>query len=111
MKRILLLGFGEVGTTLAADLAACSGCELVAWDLLFCDGQSKPSQALAAQPRVRRAASAALAADGCDAVISAVTAAQALDAARSVLWGLASGAWFVDLTRSRRRRRSNWPGR
>lgn len=97
IRRISLLGFGEVGGALSIGLSALAGVELVAWDWQFDSAASKPSQQAAQHSHVRRAASARQAGAGCDLVISAVTAAQALDAARSVLPGLEPGAWFCDL--------------
>ncbi len=94
ISSIALIGFGEVGQTLAGDLA--SNAELVAWDVAFDDPQSIPSRALPRFP-VRGAHGAAEAVRGAQLVISAVTAARDLDAARSVCSGLASGAFFLDL--------------
>lgn len=70
---------------------------LTSWDCQFSDAGSKPSRNALGRKQLRQAGSAAAAADGCDLVISAVTAAQDLDAARSVLRSMKSGAWFLDL--------------
>lgn len=93
-SRIALIGFGEVGQTLAQDLAGKA--ELAAWDVAFADAGSIPSRALLGRD-VRAASSAPDAARGATVVISAVTAAQDLEAARSVCPGLADGAFFLDL--------------
>lgn len=93
---ICLLGFGEVGSTLARDLARVNP-DIIAWDRQFDDPDSIPSRHAAQQPNLRRALAAAVAAHGCQLVISAVTAAQAQAAADSVLPGLQPGAWFLDL--------------
>lgn len=84
VKRVALIGFGEVGQTLAQDL----GCkvELAAWDIAF--SVEVPSG-------VRAAASAPDAVRDADLIISAVTADQDLAAARSV--GRLDGAFFLDL--------------
>ncbi|HEY0648901.1 DUF1932 domain-containing protein [Phenylobacterium sp.] len=94
MKRVALIGFGEVGQTLAGDLRG--KVDLVAWDIAFADPTSLPSRALPSHD-VRRAGSAAAAVEGADLVISAVTAAQDLDAARAAAPGLAKDAFFLDL--------------
>ena len=97
VQRICLLGLGEVGTTLASDLAGRTDLVLNTWDLLFGEAQSRPSQALWELPHLTAADSATVAVQECDLVISAVTAAQDLPAAQSVLSGLRPGAWFLDL--------------
>lgn len=94
MRRIALIGFGEVGQTLAADLAGKA--ELAAWDIAFANPESAPSRALSSH-QVRRAGSAVAAVEGADLVISAVTAAQDLEAARAAAPGLARDAFFLDL--------------
>lgn len=94
MRRIALIGFGEVGQTLAEDLAGKA--ELVVWDIAFADAGSPPSRALPGR-RVRAAGSAAAAVEGAGLVISAVTAAQDLEAARAAAPGLAKDAFFLDL--------------
>lgn len=91
--NICLIGFGEVGQTLAADLAP-KGVALSAWDILFTDVASGPSKAA---DGVRRGEDAKDAAAGADLIISAVTAAQTLNAAESVLGALNHGAVFLDL--------------
>lgn len=97
LRSICLLGLGEVGSALAADLARFPDLVLKSYDLLFDDPHSKPSQALLELPHVRAATSAGAGVQDCDLVISAVTAAQNLPAAESVLSGLHPGAWFLDL--------------
>jgi 3-hydroxyisobutyrate dehydrogenase-like beta-hydroxyacid dehydrogenase len=94
LRRIALIGFGEVGQTLAEDLAGKA--DLSAWDIAFADPVSSASRAV---PRfqLRAAESATDAVRGAPLVISAVTAAQDLDAARSVRDGLEPAAFFLDL--------------
>ncbi|MES2341296.1 MAG: DUF1932 domain-containing protein [Pseudomonadota bacterium] len=96
MTRICLIGFGEVGQILAENLAAGGAAELSAYDLLFADPDSLPSRAL---PRhaIRDCGTAAEAVAGAELVISAVTAAQDVEAARSVAGALAEGCFFLDL--------------
>jgi 3-hydroxyisobutyrate dehydrogenase-like beta-hydroxyacid dehydrogenase len=94
--NICLIGFGEVGQILAADLAAGGARELTAWDVLFPVAGSSPARAVAGSA-VRPAASAAAAASGAELVISAVTAARDIEAAAAVAAGMAPGTWFLDL--------------
>ncbi len=91
--RVCLIGFGEVGQILAADLADAA--ELSAWDILFDRPDSIPSRAVQ-KHNIRAGASAKDAAADADIVLSAVTAASDLDAARSAAEGLKPGAYFVD---------------
>lgn len=94
--RMCLVGFGEVGQTLAADLARAGVEHIVAWDVLFANPESIPSRGLR-DTRVRAASDAATGARDAQLVISAVTAARAANAARSVAGGLRSGAFYLDL--------------
>lgn len=96
VARIGLLGFGEVGQRLARDLHGQTDAPLCAWDLKFDDPGSGPSMALEELDFVEAGDTAGDVAD-CDMVISAVTAAEAVAAARSVRTGLRRGARFVDL--------------
>jgi len=95
--RICLLGFGEVGGAMSSGLASLAGVDLVAWDVQFDAPASMPSLQVKRHGHIRQASSAEQAALGCDLVISAVTAGQALIAARSVLPGLEPNAWFLDV--------------
>lgn len=95
-KRVALLGLGEVGTILATDLAARGREDIAVYDIAFADPQSRPSlsaPALAA----RACTSAAEAVEGAGLVISAVTASQAVEAARAAAANLAPGAYYFDL--------------
>ena len=95
MTRIALIGFGEVGCILAEDLSA-SAVGLSAFDLKFSDPRSGPSTTAQAAG-IWAAPSAQEAVAGCDIIISAVTAAQTLAAARSVTAGIVRNAVFLDL--------------
>jgi 3-hydroxyisobutyrate dehydrogenase-like beta-hydroxyacid dehydrogenase len=81
MTTVALLGLGEAGGTIAADLRA-AGVTVRGWDPLPETGPD--------------AASAADAARGADVVLSLNSAADALDAARSVLEVLGPGAVLAD---------------
>lgn len=94
--RICLLGFGEVGQTLAADLHAGGIADIRAWDILFPQPDSIPSRALAAgHAEAGRDLAEALA--GCELVISAVTAGQCVEAARAASSRLRRQAIYLDL--------------
>jgi 3-hydroxyisobutyrate dehydrogenase-like beta-hydroxyacid dehydrogenase len=93
---IALIGYGEVGQALAADLRAAGIDDLVAWDRLFPDTASVPSRALA-DGHVRAASSLADALRGRTLVISAVTAGECFAAARETATALTPGAWYFDL--------------
>lgn len=94
LPQVCLIGFGEVGQVLAADLAAAGVTSLTAWDLLFTDPDSGPSRAAGA---VRRGSDAADALAGAELVISAVTAAECLAAAQTAAAALPPGALYLDL--------------
>src|SRR5690349_12028075 len=94
--RVCLLGFGEVGQTLASDFQTVAGVELIAFDLLFGNLTSGPSRAASAKG-VRVAINAREAVASADVVVSAVTAAQDLAAAQSVTSGLRPSTFFLDV--------------
>jgi 3-hydroxyisobutyrate dehydrogenase-like beta-hydroxyacid dehydrogenase len=94
-SRIALIGFGEVGQTLGADLLK-AGADVTVYDVLFAKTGSAPARALAKLP-LRATASAADAVREAELVVSAVTAASDLEAARSVLAGLSRGSFYLDV--------------
>jgi 3-hydroxyisobutyrate dehydrogenase-like beta-hydroxyacid dehydrogenase len=96
VNRIALIGFGEVGQILAEDLAKQGVSDIAVFDVLFADPDSVPSRALAGH-KVRPAESARAVVADAELIISAVTAAQDLEAAKSVGPGLGKGAVFLDL--------------
>jgi 3-hydroxyisobutyrate dehydrogenase-like beta-hydroxyacid dehydrogenase len=95
-SRICLIGFGEVGQVLAADLRASGGNELTAWDLQFGDPASVPSRGIK-DSGVRAASSAADALAEATLVICAVTATECIGAATTAAVSIAPGAVFLDL--------------
>lgn len=95
-QRVCLLGFGEVGQALAVDLGARGRPDLKAWDILFSVPDSPPRRAAIVQ-RVRAATSVDDAVADADLVISAVTAAQDVAAARSAAPHLKRDAYFLDV--------------
>jgi 3-hydroxyisobutyrate dehydrogenase-like beta-hydroxyacid dehydrogenase len=96
MTRVAIIGLGEVGRIFAEDL---SGHELSTWDTAFDRAHSNASRN-ASDLGVARATTAAEAAGGADLVLSAVTAANCVDAAVAVAAGIRAGAWFFDLNSS-----------
>lgn len=95
-RTICLLGFGEVGQTLAADIAGRGMAHLRSWDILFPDPRSAPSVAAASSP-AESANDIRAGVSGASIVVSAVTAGQCVAAARDASAHLAAGAYFVDL--------------
>jgi 3-hydroxyisobutyrate dehydrogenase-like beta-hydroxyacid dehydrogenase len=95
--RIALIGYGEVGQTLAADLHSSGMRDLAAWDRQFRDGGSMPSRAAASSGHVRVAAGMADALTGRTLIISAVTAGECAPAAREASGSIAPGAFYLDL--------------
>ena len=95
IARVCLLGFGEVGQTLAADLRAHVG-SITAWDLKFADSASAPTIA-AGRLGVIAAADAGSSVAEADVVICAVTAGQIGEAAMSVAAHLKHDAYYFDL--------------
>jgi 3-hydroxyisobutyrate dehydrogenase-like beta-hydroxyacid dehydrogenase len=94
--RVCLLGFGEVGQTLATDLRERGARNLIAWDLKFADRNSD----LASRARalsIEVAEGPQQAANEASLVLSAVTAAQDVAAAESFAAHLGAQALFVDL--------------
>jgi 3-hydroxyisobutyrate dehydrogenase-like beta-hydroxyacid dehydrogenase len=94
--RVCLLGFGEVGQTLAPQFLAAGVEALTAFDILFEQPESAPLRAASAS-RVRVAKDAKEAAADADLIVSAVTAAQDLAAAHSVADAMKPSALFLDL--------------
>ena len=95
-SHVCLIGFGEVGRIFARDLKARGVARITAYDPLFGDPSGKLSGD-AGQAGVEPLASATDATTGAELVISAVTAAQALAAVRSILDALAPGAFVLDV--------------
>ncbi|HXF97965.1 MAG TPA: NAD(P)-binding domain-containing protein [Gaiellaceae bacterium] len=84
--RVAVLGLGEAGGRLAAELAA-AGAEVRGYD-------PDPGRE---EPAVARAPTAAVAVGGCDAVLSVNSAKAALEAAEAALPALRAGALYADL--------------
>ncbi len=93
--RFAIIGYGEVGQILAADLLKAGAQPVGVYDVKFDDPASIPSRAIA-EP-FHAAASAAASVQHAQLIISSVTAANGLAAAQSVLAGIQPGTFFVDL--------------
>lgn len=95
-QRIALIGYGEVGQILAADLQAAGARDVVLWDRLFPTPASAPSRAAAAiEAQVADSMAAAL--EGRSLIISAVTAANCVPAASEAAASIPPGAIYFDL--------------
>ncbi len=95
-RVVCLVGFGEVGQALAADLRASGAGAVSAWDIKFSDAESAPSRGLR-DAGVRAGYGLADALNGASVVISAVTAAECIEVAREVAPALAPDAFYLDL--------------
>jgi len=96
-KTIAIIGFGEAGGILGAELAK-KGPTLRTYDILLGDAGARDEMLKkTASARVEAAASHAAAARGADLVISAVTAASSVDVAKAVAPHLARGQIYLDI--------------
>lgn len=95
--RLALVGYGEVGQTLAADLYAAGCRDVVAWDRLFPEPESGPARAAAMSGHVRPASSMSEALRERTLIISAVTAANCLPAAHEAATSLPAQSFYFDL--------------
>jgi 3-hydroxyisobutyrate dehydrogenase-like beta-hydroxyacid dehydrogenase len=95
--RIAFIGFGEAGQAIAVGLNDADAAQMAAWDILFPDVAGKKLRQAADAAGVRCAVSAEDAVQGAQIVISAVTAASSLDAARSVQAHLRGQPFFLDI--------------
>ncbi|MDE3177243.1 MAG: NAD(P)-dependent oxidoreductase [Pseudomonadota bacterium] len=93
-----LIGYGEVGQLFAREWVAGGGATVAVYDVK-CDDplQREPLAKTAAEDKVQLAGSPATAIAGAEIVISAVTADQAVDAARAAAGHLREGQVYVDL--------------
>src|SRR5215813_10647271 len=94
--RLCFIGFGEAGQAIASGLRGAGVEMMAAWDILFPKPEGASLREAGAKIGVRLGTSAADAVRGSDMVISAVTAASSLDAARSVKDHL-TGQFFLDI--------------
>ena len=94
---LCFIGFGEAGQALAAGLREAGVERIAAWDILFPEAAGEPLRRAGAAIGVRCAPSAAAAVAGADIVVSAVTAAASLEAARAVKPHLVGRPFWLDI--------------
>jgi 3-hydroxyisobutyrate dehydrogenase-like beta-hydroxyacid dehydrogenase len=95
--RISFIGFGEAGQAIASGLRDTGIERIAAWDILFPEPAGARLKAAGETFGVRTASSAADAVAETDMVISAVTAASSLEAARSVAPHLSGNPYYLDI--------------
>jgi 3-hydroxyisobutyrate dehydrogenase-like beta-hydroxyacid dehydrogenase len=95
--RVSFIGFGEAGQAIAAGLREDGIERIAAWDILFPHAEGAGLKAAGKTAGVRLAHSAAEAVAETDVVISAVTAASSLEAARSVAPHLTGNPYYLDI--------------
>lgn len=97
LKSVALIGFGEAGGIIAHDLVAL-GVSVRAYDRLIDEPDRREAiQQKAASSGVELCESAALAVQGAQLVISAVTAGSALSVASGLVDQLVAGQLFMDI--------------
>jgi 3-hydroxyisobutyrate dehydrogenase-like beta-hydroxyacid dehydrogenase len=95
--RLCFIGFGEAGQAIASGLRDTGIESVAAWDILFPSDEGAPLKQAGEAMGARVASSAADAARGADIIVSAVTAASSLEAARSVAPHLTGNPYFLDI--------------
>lgn len=95
--RISFIGFGEAGQAIASGLRGAGIERIAAWDILFPEPAGANLKAAGETMGVRMASSAGDAVRETDMVISAVTAASSVDAARSVAPHLSGRPYYLDI--------------
>lgn len=95
--RVSFIGFGEAGQAIASGLREAGIERIAVWDILFPQAAGAKLKAAGEKFGVRLADSAADAVRDADMVISAVTAASSLEAARSVEPHLAGKPYYLDI--------------
>jgi 3-hydroxyisobutyrate dehydrogenase-like beta-hydroxyacid dehydrogenase len=97
LRKIAMVGFGEAGSILGAELAA-TGREVVTYDILL-DTEAGRAAMLdkARRARVQTADSLDAAVAGADLVVSAVTATSSADVARNASRALRTGQVYLDI--------------
>ena len=94
---LAFIGFGEAGQAIAAGLREAGAGPMSAWDILFAKPEGEKLRQAGAASGVDCANSAAEAVREADIVISAVTAASSVEAARSVKAQLAGRPFYLDI--------------
>jgi 3-hydroxyisobutyrate dehydrogenase-like beta-hydroxyacid dehydrogenase len=97
IRRVAIVGFGEVGGTFGSDLAA-QGVEVTVFDILLHAKASREAMvAKARESKVQAKESLADCLRDADLAISAVTASSALDVAKDSCCALCPGQVFLDI--------------
>ena len=95
--RVSFIGFGEAGQAIASGLRETGIERIAAWDILFPEPAGERLRAAGEKIGVRLANSAADAVAETDMIISAVTAASSVEAARSVALHLTGSPYYLDI--------------
>ena len=95
--RISFIGFGEAGQAIASGLRDTGIERIAAWDILFPVAEGERLRAAGQAMGVRLADSAADAVGETDLIVSAVTAASSVEAARSVAPHLSGNPFYLDI--------------
>lgn len=95
--RLCFIGFGEAGQAIAGGLREAGIETVAAWDILFPKPEGDALKQAGERIGARLASSAADAVRGSDIVVSAVTAASSLEAARSVEPHLSGNPYYLDI--------------
>jgi 3-hydroxyisobutyrate dehydrogenase-like beta-hydroxyacid dehydrogenase len=95
--RVAFIGFGEAGRAIASGLREAGIERIAAWDILFPTPEGARLKTAGEKVGLRLAASAADAVAQTDIIISAVTAASIVDAARSVAPHLSGNPYYLDI--------------
>jgi 3-hydroxyisobutyrate dehydrogenase-like beta-hydroxyacid dehydrogenase len=95
--RVSFIGFGEAGQAIASGLRETGIERIAAWDILFPEPAGERLRAAGEKIGVRLANSAADAVAETDMIISAVTAASSVEAARSVAPHLTGSPYYLDI--------------
>jgi 3-hydroxyisobutyrate dehydrogenase-like beta-hydroxyacid dehydrogenase len=95
--RLCFIGFGEAGQAIASGLRDTGIETIAAWDILFPAAEGASLKQAGEAMGARVAGSAADAARGADIIVSAVTAASSLQAAKSVEPHLTGNPYFLDI--------------
>ena len=95
--RVSFIGFGEAGQAIASGLRESGVERIAAWDILFPKPEGARLKAAGEKIGVRLAMSAADAVAETDMIVSAVTAASSVEAARSVAPHLAGLPYYLDI--------------
>ena len=95
--RVAFIGFGEAGQAIASGLRESGLERIAAWDILFPQAAGDRLKQAGDRIGVRLASSAADAVGDSDLIISAVTAASSVDAARSAAPHLGGNPYYLDI--------------